>query len=179
MKRPALFLDRDGVINYDFGYVYTPDNLKFIEGIFELVAQANLLGYLVVVITNQAGIGRGYYTEEHFDNLMNWMKSCFTARGARIDAVYYCPCHPEHGLGRYRKSSIYRKPAPGMILQAEIDLDIDLAASILIGDKTSDIEAGAAAGIGTLLHYCSSQSCHGRRIDRIADAIEYLNGAYS
>jgi len=175
MKRPALFLDRDGVINVDHGYVHAPEDFKFIEGIFDLVSTANRLGYLVIVITNQAGIGRGYYTEDDFHSLTNWMKVCFEARDGHIDAVYFCPYHPEYGLGIYRKSSIYRKPAPGMILQAREELDIDLSLSILIGDKASDIEAGEAAGVGTLLHFTPSYSRHGNQIDSLFDAILYLD----
>ena len=175
MKRPALFLDRDGVINVDHGYVHTPEDFVFIEGIFDLVSTANRLGYLVIVITNQAGIGRGYYTEDDFHRIMQWMNMCFEARDGHIHAVYFCPYHPEYGLGIYRKSSIYRKPAPGMILQARNEHDIDLSLSILIGDKATDIEAGEAAGVGTLLHFSPTNSCHDNRIECLSDAIPYLD----
>ena len=151
MSKPALFLDRDGVINVDYGYVHRPEEFEFVEGIFELVAAANKAGYLVVVVTNQAGIGRGYYTEAQFHALTDWMKAQFNEHGAIIDAVYFCPCHPEHGIGAYRQESEFRKPAPGMLLQAQSELGIDMAQSILIGDKPSDMAAGRAAGVGTLL----------------------------
>lgn len=153
VKQPALFLDRDGVINIDYGYVCKPENFDFVEGVFELVANANACGYLVVVVTNQAGIGRGYYTEADFYTLTDWMRAQFSLRGARIDAVYFCPDHPEHGLGSYRRESVFRKPGPGMFLKAAADLSIDLPRSVLVGDKDSDIKAGAAAGVGYLFFY--------------------------
>ena len=94
MKKPALFLDRDGVINLDHGYVHTPEEFEFVDGIFEVVATANRAGYLVVVVTNQAGIGRGYYSETQFHALTDWMKASFAEHGGQIDAVYFCPYHP-------------------------------------------------------------------------------------
>lgn len=154
MNRPALFLDRDGVINLDHGYVHKSENFQFIDGIFELVAAANRAGYLVVVVTNQAGIGRGYYSESQFHELSQWMRSRFAEHGGQIDGVYFCPYHSEHGIGEYRRESEFRKPAPGMLLQAQSELGIDMEQSILIGDKLSDMAAGRAAGVGTLLHFC-------------------------
>lgn len=152
-KKPALFLDRDGVINIDHAYVHRKEDFEFVDGIFELVAAAKEAGYLVVVVTNQAGIGRGYYTEADFHKLMGWVREQFTARGGCIDAIYFCPYHPEYGIGQYRRESDFRKPAPGMLLRAAEELEIDLKNSILIGDKISDGEAGLAAGVGTLLHF--------------------------
>jgi D-glycero-D-manno-heptose 1,7-bisphosphate phosphatase len=157
MSRPALFLDRDGVINVDHGYVYKPREVEFVSGVFELVAEAKQAGLMVVVITNQAGIGRGYYSESDFHALMNWMKNQFVEHGGQIDAVYYCPYHPEHGVGHYKKDADCRKPNPGMFLQAALDLKLDLGRSFLIGDKTSDIEAGMAAGVGNYYLLCSER----------------------
>lgn len=151
MMRRALFLDRDGVINVNHGYVHKQENFEFIDGIFELVRKARELGYIVVVVTNQAGIGRGYYSEDDFLTLTEWMKAQFAARGADIDAVYFCPYHPMHGEGQYRRDSPMRKPAPGMLLQARDEFGIDMALSMMVGDKRSDMQAGAAAGVGTLL----------------------------
>jgi D-glycero-D-manno-heptose 1,7-bisphosphate phosphatase len=151
MMRRALFLDRDGVINVDHSYVHKQESFEFVDGIFELVRKANELDYLVLVVTNQAGIGRGYYSEEEFWALTEWMKAEFTARGAAIDAVYFCPDHPLHGVGHYRRDSPMRKPAPGMLLQAQDEFDIDMALSVLVGDKSTDMQAGFAAGVGTLL----------------------------
>ncbi len=177
LRRPALFLDRDGVINVDHGYVHRPADFEFMPGIFDLVRSANELGYLVVVVTNQAGIGRGYYSEAQFLLLTDWMKERFKAEGARIDAVYFCPFHPEHGIGEYRRESEYRKPGPGMLLQAERDLDIDLRKSVLVGDKPSDMAAGQAAGVGTLLHFLTHTELAisgAVSIHQIEDALPYL-----
>jgi D-glycero-D-manno-heptose 1,7-bisphosphate phosphatase len=149
--RRALFLDRDGVINVDHAYVHKQESFEFIEGIFELTRMARELGYLVFVVTNQAGIGRGYYSEEDFLVLTDWMKVQFAARGAAIDAVYFCPYHPQHGVGSYRRESSMRKPAPGMLLQARDEFEIDMAHSVMVGDKRTDMLAGAAAGVGTLI----------------------------
>lgn len=151
MSRRALFLDRDGVINVDLGYVHKPEQVVFVDGIFDLVSEAKRLGYVVVVVTNQAGIGRGYYSEEDFHRLMAWMGNQFVQRGGKLDAVYFSPFHPEHGLGHYRRTSDCRKPAPGMIVRAKKELDLDLYESIIIGDKASDVTAGLAAEVGTII----------------------------
>ncbi len=152
MLRPALFLDRDGVINEDLSYVYRPEDFHFVDGIFELVAAANQIGCLVIVVTNQAGIGRGYYSEADFHALTAWMRHIFVQRGANVDAVYYCPFHPEHGVGKYKKESECRKPNPGMLLRAAKEHHIDLKRSIMVGDKISDIQAGQRAGVGGLFY---------------------------
>lgn len=149
MSQRALFLDRDGVINIDHGYVYTPDRTEFVPGIFELVRAANAADHLVVVVTNQAGIARGYYTEQEFLDYMGWMRREFLVHEAHIDDVFFCPHHPEVGHGDLLQSCRCRKPAPGMILDAEAKFGFDLSRSILVGDKMTDIEAGRAAGVGT------------------------------
>lgn len=154
----ALFLDRDGVINIDHGYVHRKEDVVFIEGIFSLTRAAKEKGYLVIVVTNQAGIGRGYYTENDFHTLMQWMQFEFQSRGARIDAVYHCPFHPAHGIGQYKRESIFRKPRPGMILKAAHDYEIDVAASILVGDSPKDIQAGTASGISNLFFFSKDNS---------------------
>lgn len=147
----ALFLDRDGVINVEKNYVYRIEDFEFMPGIFELCATASVLGLRLVVITNQAGIGRGYYGEEEFLRLSRWMLERFMDRGIAIDRVYHCPYHPTAGIGEYRRESFDRKPNPGMILRAARELNLDLSCSALIGDKDSDIEAGRAAGVRHLL----------------------------
>jgi D-glycero-D-manno-heptose 1,7-bisphosphate phosphatase len=147
----ALFLDKDGVINVDHGYVCTPERTEFVEGIFEVCRLATRRGYLVVVITNQAGIGRGYYSEREFLAYMDWVRGAFAERGAQLDAVYYCPHHPVHGVGEYLRVCKCRKPAPGLILSAQRDLGIDLAHSVFVGDSSSDMQAGAAAGVGACI----------------------------
>ena len=152
-QRPALFLDRDGVINVDKEYVSKPEHFTFIDGIFELCRMANRIGYLIIVVTNQAGIGRGYYTENDFLKLTDWMTRVFKSKGVVIDKVYFCPFHPEYGIGHYKVDSPCRKPAPGMIYQAVNEFDVDLVKSVLVGDKETDIQAGIAAGVGRNLLY--------------------------
>jgi D-glycero-D-manno-heptose 1,7-bisphosphate phosphatase len=144
----ALFLDRDGVINIEKGYVYRIDDFAFVEGIFELGARAQSLGFMPIVITNQAGIGRGYYTEAEYQRITVWMLDQFRMRGIGIDRVYHCPFHPTDGIGEYRRESFDRKPNPGMILKAQSEFSLDLSRSVLVGDSDSDIEAGRAAGVG-------------------------------
>ena len=151
----ALILDRDGVINVEKDYVHKIEDFEFISGIFKLCCTAQDLGFLPLVITNQAGIGRGYYTEDDFRRITEWMLDQFRVRGIRIGRVYHCPFHPTAGLGEYRRESFDRKPNPGMILKARDDFALDLASSVLVGDKDSDLEAGCAAGVGhnlKLLH---------------------------
>ncbi len=152
-KRKALFLDRDGVININHGYVHTPEKFEFINGIFELVRLAVKFHYLVIVITNQAGIGRGYYSEDQFHLLTKWMCDQFLLHGAKIESVYYCPFHPEHGVGIYKNESYDRKPSPGMILKAAREYDLNLFDSVLVGDNETDIQAGQVAGVGCNILY--------------------------
>jgi D-glycero-D-manno-heptose 1,7-bisphosphate phosphatase len=149
--RRALFLDRDGVINVEKNYVHRIEDFEFLPGIFELTATARDLGFALVVVTNQAGIGRGYYTEADFQRLTAWMLGEFRSRGIDIERVYHCPYHPTAGVGEYLRESFDRKPNPGMILRARQDLGLDLANSVLLGDKESDMAAGRAAGVGHLL----------------------------
>lgn len=143
----AVFLDRDGIINVDSGYVHNISDLKFCENIFQILRYFQSLEYILIIITNQSGIGRGYFSEDDFTKFMNHMLLELKKRNIRIDKIYYCPFHPTEGLGYYRKVSFNRKPNPGMILKAKVDFDIDLEKSILIGDKLVDIEAGINAGI--------------------------------
>ncbi len=147
MKRRALFLDRDGVINHDSGYVCRVEEFVFIEGIFELCRAAIECGYLLIVVTNQAGIARGYYTEEDFLRLTDWMRDRFAQEHAPIAEVYYCPTHPEHGKGNYLTESFDRKPNPGMLLRAAGQFRISLTDSAMLGDKESDMEAAKRAGL--------------------------------
>lgn len=153
---PALFLDRDGVINVDKNYVCKSEDFEFIEGIFDLCRKASEAGMAIVVVTNQAGIARGYYSERQFNNLSDWMCSQFLSYGVKIDAVYFCPFHPDHGIGPYKIESFDRKPSPGMIFRAEKDLGLDLARSALVGDSLSDIAAAKAAGVGHSIYFSKS-----------------------
>jgi D-glycero-D-manno-heptose 1,7-bisphosphate phosphatase len=145
---PAVFLDRDGVINREAGYVHDVDGFEFIEGVFDACRVMREVGYRLVIITNQAGIARGYYTEADFNQLTKWMLDEFRRHDIEIEDVYYCPHHPVHGLGNYHRECDCRKPAPGMILRAAEEHSLDLQHSILVGDKATDIEAGRVAGIG-------------------------------
>jgi len=150
-RRPALLLDRDGVVNVDTGYLHQIAECRFLDGIFELVSAFRERGFAIVIATNQSGIGRGYYDEEQFRQFMGWMGEEFARRCAAIDAVYHCPDHPTAGLGRYLRDSPRRKPGPGMLLEAAAELGLDLGASWCVGDQPSDIAAGRAAGVGTLV----------------------------
>lgn len=146
----AIFLDRDGVINIDTNYAHLPEHITFVDGIFDFCRAAKAKGYILIIITNQAGIGRGYYTEAQFHTLMQWMLARFEKEDCPITAYYFCPHHPEHGQGDYKQVCECRKPKPGMILKAAKEHDIDLGQSMLIGDNQTDIEAGKAVGIGEL-----------------------------
>lgn len=147
----ALFLDRDGVINVDRNYVHRIEDFQFVPGIFDLCRNAGALEFRLVVVTNQAGIARGYYTEADFERLTQWMLSVFRQHGIEFARVYHCPYHPTAGIGDYRRDSFDRKPNPGMLLKARHDLGLDLSRSAFIGDKDSDMEAGRRAGVGTLI----------------------------
>jgi D-glycero-D-manno-heptose 1,7-bisphosphate phosphatase len=145
---PGLILDRDGVINLDTGYLYRIGDCRFVPGIFDLVRDFSARGFRIAVATNQSGIGRGYFAEADFRLLMDWMDGQFRREaGVGFDAVYHCPDHPTEGLGAYRRENSWRKPGPGMFLQAIKDLGLDPARSWTIGDKPTDMAAAAAAGI--------------------------------
>ncbi|WP_180728656.1 D-glycero-beta-D-manno-heptose 1,7-bisphosphate 7-phosphatase [Paraburkholderia sp. PGU19] len=147
-KKRALFLDRDGVINVDIGYLHRKEDCVFLPGIFELVRRARRAGFDVFVVTNQAGIARGYYTEETFAGFTDWMMGQFADEGAPITQVYYCPHHPEAGIGTYKIACECRKPQAGMLLKAAREYDVDLANSLMVGDSLTDMEAAQAAGVG-------------------------------
>lgn len=147
VSAPAAILDRDGVINFDRGYVHLIEDFEFIPRVLEACRLFHEAGYRLVVITNQAGIARGYYDKSAFYRLTAWMQECFIQAGAPLSGVYFCPHHPEAGVELYRTECNCRKPAPGMILQAAAELNLNLATSFLVGDKWSDIEAAAAAGV--------------------------------
>lgn len=149
--RRAVFLDKDGVINVDRGHVCTPQRTDFIDGIFDLCRTANRQGWLVVVVTNQAVIGRGRCSEAEFLEYMDWVRSKFTTNSAQLNSIYYCPHHPFRGHGVYKMDCECRKPAPGMLLAAQREWDLDMRSSLLLGDRDSDVKAGLAAGVGTRL----------------------------
>ncbi|MEN9491577.1 MAG: hypothetical protein RJA63_2026 [Pseudomonadota bacterium] len=145
---PAAFLDRDGVINFDAGYVHDWSEFRFLPGVVDALCQLQALGYRLIVITNQSGIARGMYTESAYQALTVRLKEALREQGVTLAQIYHCPHHPDGGIPQYRLNCECRKPRIGMIKQALRDFDIDMAASILVGDKPSDIEAGVAAGVG-------------------------------
>lgn len=147
----ALFLDRDGVINVDTGFVWRPEDFVFVDGVFAACRRASALGYRLVVVTNQSGIARGLYTEDDFGALTAWMCARFAAEGVGIERVYCAPTHPEHGIGRYRVDSPDRKPGPGMLLKAAAEIGVDLSISAMVGDRETDMRAAHAAGVPTKL----------------------------
>jgi D-glycero-D-manno-heptose 1,7-bisphosphate phosphatase len=148
-KVRALFLDRDGVINIDSGYIWRHEDFIFNEGVFEACQKAQSMGFILVVVTNQAGIGRGLYSEEDFHALTDWMLGQFRENDIEIAQVYFAPTHPEEGIGVYKRDSPDRKPGPGMLLRARETFGIDMAASVIVGDRHTDIEAARNAGVGT------------------------------
>ena len=149
--RPALFLDRDGVLNIDRGYVYKTDDLEWVEDAAQCIRTFNERNWLVFVVTNQSGIARGFYTEEQMHVLHTHMSDVLHEQGAHIDRFYHCPYHAEGEIERYRKDSFDRKPKPGMLLNAMADFPVKREASFLIGDKQTDIAAAHAAGVGGFL----------------------------
>ena len=147
MSERALFLDRDGVINEEVGYLSRREDVRFLPGLVPLCRAAQRLGYKLVVVTNQSGIARGLYSEADFTALMEWMREELRRDGVMLDAVYHCPYHPEHGVGAYRREHEDRKPSPGMLRRAALELDLDLSRSVMVGDRCSDVAAANAAGL--------------------------------
>ena len=145
---PAIFLDRDGTINVDHGYVHEIDEFEFIEGAIDAMRQLKERGYALVVVTNQSGIARGKFTEAQFETLTEWMDWSLADRGVDLDGIYYCPHHPQGTVEEYRQTCDCRKPHPGMFISAQEFLHIDMAASYMVGDKLEDMLAGQAAGVG-------------------------------
>lgn len=147
----VIFLDRDGTLNEEVNYLYRPEDLKLLPGVAEALRSFKDQGYRLVVITNQAGVARGYYREEDVDILHGCLNKILAEKGAEIDAFFYCPHHPEHGIGAYKKKCHCRKPETGMFEQAEQCFSIDKSSSWMIGDKLIDVEAGHNYGVNTLL----------------------------
>lgn len=153
IKNKALFLDRDGVINHDFGYVGKIENFQFTDKIFDLCKKAQDNGRIIIVITNQAGIAKGKYTEEDFLELTKWMENQFLDNKIKISKTYYCPFHKDGIIEKYKVDSFDRKPNPGMILKALQDFNIDPNLSIFIGDNDCDEKASSNAKIGRFFYY--------------------------
>jgi D-glycero-D-manno-heptose 1,7-bisphosphate phosphatase len=144
----ALFLDRDGVINVDHGYVSRPEDFELVPGIIDLLQTADAAGYLLVVVTNQSGIARGLFDQHQYTKLEAHMRDALVDKGVTLAGVYHCPHHVDGRIPEFAIACDCRKPAPGLILRAAEELSIDLGRSMLVGDKPSDVEAAERAGVG-------------------------------
>lgn len=146
IMKKAIFLDRDGTLNIDHGYVHRIDDFHFIEGSIEALQKLKAMGFLLVLVTNQSGIARGYFSEEQFLQLTEWMDWSLADRGVDLDGIYYCPHHPQ-GQGEYKQDCDCRKPKSGMLDQAIRELNIDPAKSFMVGDKVEDLLAAQGAKV--------------------------------
>lgn len=142
-----VFLDRDGVINVDRGYVHRWDDFEFVPGVSKGLRQLSSAGHPLVVVTNQSGIGRGYFSETEFEDLTRRMRAHLTSLGISLTAVYHCPHHPEATVESYRRDCDCRKPAPGLLFRAADQLNLDLSRAIMVGDSARDLESAARAGV--------------------------------
>ena len=178
----AVFLDRDGVINIEVEYLRHPSQLQLLPGAAQAIAQLNAWHIPVIVVTNQAGIARGYFDEAQLVEIHRALDQLLDLSQAHIDAYYFCPHHPSAGFGEYKTDCSCRKPKPGLLIAAATHFNLDLAKCILVGDKATDIQAGQAAGCQTVLvqtGYGLTQLLHARP-DRVCadllDAVEGMKG---
>lgn len=151
-RRPAVFFDRDGVLNRDIGYLHKPEEFEWLEGAKKAVRLCNDAGYFVFVVTNQAGVARGFYSEDDVHKLHAWMNAELAREGAHVDAFEYCPHHPDGVEGPYRRTCRRRKPESGMLLDLLSAWPVDKDASFLIGNMQSDLDAAAGAGLKAYLY---------------------------
>lgn len=158
MPDKAIFLDCDGTLIEDPGYINDPDQVKLLDGVPEALIEFGAMGYKLIVVSNQSAVARGIVTEKILGEIHNRLKQLLAEKGASLDRIYYCPYHPDGVIARYRKESNLRKPNPGMLLTAADEVDIDLARSWVIGDSSRDIEAGLRAGCKTILINRSSRT---------------------
>ena len=166
-KKDAFFLDRDGVINIDYGHVCSPERFKFTNGAIKAVKRLNDLGKLVIIITNQAGIAKGFYTENQFKNFMQWINSQLQKKGAHFDAYYYCPHHPYQGDMQYRKNCNCRKPKSGMFELALEEWELEPNKCVMIGDKESDLLAAKKIGVKGYLFNANEESLDQFVLDKL------------
>ena len=165
-RRPAAFLDRDGVLNEDIGYAHRSDQIIWISGAMEAVRLLNERGFRVFVVTNQAGIAHGFYTEEHVNRLHEWMNQELGRHGARVDDFRFSPFHPDHDDGRFSHLAHWRKPEPGMLMDLMRAWPVHREASFMIGDRESDIQAAQAADVDGFLF------SNGNLLDRIQEILK-------
>ncbi len=166
MKTKALFLDRDGVINVDKSYVYKIEDFEFMQGVFETLRHFQSQDYLLIVITNQSGIGRGYYSKEDFLTLSRWMSDRLAKEGIHISSIYYCPHSPE-------LKCECRKPKPKMLLDAIERFNINPQNSIMVGDKLSDVKAGFNAGVKNLFLIGKTKGEFFKSIKKLSELIKF------
>ena len=151
MSDKAIFLDRDGTIIDDPGYLSHPEQVNLLDGAAEALVELRAMGYKLVVVSNQSGIARGILSEEDLEAIHDRLRQLLAEKGAYLDQIYYCPYHPDGVVSKYRKESEWRKPNPGMLLAAADEMDIDLSQSWSIGDSNRDVQAGLSAGCKTIL----------------------------
>ena len=167
----AVLLDRDGVINVEREYLWAVDAFEFVPGAVDALKRLADAGWRLVVVTNQSGIARGYYTEDDYQRLTAHMRARLARAGVQLNAVLHCPHLPDAAVDAYRMQCDCRKPAPGLLLRAARQLSLDLSRSVLIGDKLSDVQAGRAAGVGRCWLVRSGHAFDARAAAREADAV--------
>ena len=178
MTVAAVFLDRDGVINEDSGYVGHWDSFVFLPGAVDAMREVCDAGFALIIVTNQSGIGRGFYSEEDFHRLTEQMSEELSQQGVSVAGVYFCPHLPEATLPQYRKTCNCRKPSPGLIHRAIEDLDVDLTRSAMVGDKISDMQAALAVGIPYRYQVIDGESYEGCiPVGNLAEACKKLLAA--
>lgn len=182
MARAAAFLDRDGVVNRDIGYLHRWEDFEFLPGALDAMRRLHDAGYALVIVTNQSGIARGYYTEADYQALTAHLRSALAAAGCPAAGIYHCPHHPAGTVAPYAIECDCRKPRPGMLLQAARELGLDLPSSFMVGDKLSDLQAAHGAGVKHAYLVRSSQPIEpgvtdlaDGVFDSLADLVLYLN----